>query len=253
MTFLRRTCHLLSLLFALISLRAAEPPLTAVAQLAASEIVARMVASDLQRATALSGYRSTRTYEVNYSGFPSGKHAKMVATVNFEAPGKKSFTIVSEEGSKLLLNRVLHPLLQSEQESADSAVRSQTALTEENYNFELAGNDTVNGRPCYVLRVKPKRDNKFLYDGRVWVDAQDFAVARIEARPAKNPSFWISKTNVEHHYLKRGKFWLPASNRSTTRVRLGGQAVLSIDYGSYEIINGQDAQEARAETSSELR
>jgi hypothetical protein len=212
-----------------------------------------MASSNLQRSANLSRYRSTRIYELDYSGFPSSRHAKMVARVSFEAPGKKTFTVVSEEGSKLLLNRVLHRLLESEQEAADDANREQSALTERNYDFELLGNDLLEGRTCYVLRVKAKRDNKFLYDGRIWIDAQDFAVARIEAQPAKNPSFWTSQTNVEHHYLKRGEFWLPARNRSSSKVRMGGRAVLTIDYGSYEMINGQDARESRAETSLELR
>jgi outer membrane lipoprotein-sorting protein len=246
------SCLIVTLLAAS-SLQARGSPLTQVAPLTASDLVARMAASDRQRAAALSGYRSTRVYEVDYSGFPSGRHAKMVATVSYQAPGKKSFTIVSEEGSKLLLNRVLHRLLESEQEATDDVNREQSALTDKNYDFELLGRDVVEGRACYVLGVKAKRDNKFLYDGRIWTDAQDFAVARIEAQPAKNPSFWISQTNVEHHYLKRGEFWLPARNRSSSKLRMGGRAVLTIDYGSYEMINGQDARESRAETSRELR
>ncbi len=39
-------------------------------------------------------------------------------------------------------------------------------------------------------RVEPQTNNKLLFRGRIWVDAEDFAVVRIEAVPAKNPSFW---------------------------------------------------------------
>lgn len=220
-------------------LAAAEPSSSAVAPLAVEEIVARMTTRNMQRAASLSGYRSTRTYELDYSGFPSGKHAKMVVAVSLEAPGKKTFSIVSEEGSGLLLKRVLHRLLESEQEAADGANREDSALTEKNYEFELLRNDALEGRPCYVLGVKAKRDSKFLYDGQIWVDAEDFAVARIEARPSKNPSFWISQTSVEHRYMKRGEFWLPMQNRSSSKVRMGGRAVLTIDYGSYETVSGR--------------
>jgi hypothetical protein len=79
-------------------------------------------------------------------------------------------------------------------------------------------------------------DNKYLYRGKIWVDATDFAVARIDAEPAKNPSIWISSTAINHEYTKTDGFWLPAQNRSETKVRVGGKAVLTIDYGKYQVV-----------------
>jgi hypothetical protein len=46
----------------------------------------------------------------------------------------------------------------------------------------------------YVLRVSPKSRSKYVYRGKVWVDGTDFAVRRIEAEPAQNPSFWPALT-----------------------------------------------------------
>ena len=63
----------------------------------------------------------------------------------------------------------------------------------------------------------------------------DFAVSRISAEPAKNPSFWISHTDIEHEYAKIGDFWLPAHNVSTSKLRFGGTAKLKIDYLNYRI------------------
>ena len=54
-------------------------------------------------------------------------------------------------------------------------------------------------------------DNKYLYR-KNWVDAADFAISQIEAEPAKNPSFWIKKTEIHHRYGKLGEFWLPLRN-----------------------------------------
>jgi hypothetical protein len=67
------------------------------------------------------------------------------------------------------------------------------------------------------------------------VDAEDFAVVRIEAAPAKNPSFWTKETKIEQVYGKVGNFWLPVSNRSSSEVRLGGHASFTIDYQDYRI------------------
>lgn len=77
--------------------------------------------------------------------------------------------------------------------------------------------------------------SKLLYRGRIWVDAEDFAVVRIEAAPAKNPSFWTKETRIEQLYAKVGDFWLPVSNRSSSATRLGGHAEFTIDYQDYQI------------------
>jgi hypothetical protein len=68
----------------------------------------------------------------------------------------------------------------------------------------------------------------------VWIDAQDFAVTRVQAHPAESPSFWIKTTEIQHSYQKVGEFWLPRVNLSESKVRFGGKADLTIDYGTYE-------------------
>jgi hypothetical protein len=82
--------------------------------------------------------------------------------------------------------------------------------------------------------------DKFLYYRRIWVDAEDFAVVRLEAEPAKNPSFWTRKTKIEQVYVKIGDFWLPSHNYSVTAIRLGGSAELTIDYKDYEITSASE-------------
>jgi len=199
------------------------------------EILSRMAAMNDARASALHAYQGTRTYEISYKGFPKDLTAKAVVKLDFSAPDNKQFTIVSQDGSKLLVNRVVRKALESEQEAAKPDFRSRSAVSESNYDFKFVGNDTEAGRPCYLLEVTPKREDKYLYDGRICVDAADYAVARIEAKPAKNPSFWINKATINHHNEKVGDFWLPASNHSTSHVRLGGDAELKIEYGDYQI------------------
>ena len=60
----------------------------------------------------------------------------------------------------------------------------------------------------------------------------------IDAEPAKNPSFWIKKTHIEHRYEKVGDFWLPAVNKSVTNVLIGGTATLTIQYTDYKLDAG---------------
>ena len=200
------------------------------------EIVTRLLDSNARRAEALREYRSIRNYDVTYRGFPTGyKHAHMVVNVSYHAPHQKAFTIVSEEGSKLLLNRVLHKLLQTELEATDRKEHLESDLSRDNYRFELIGEEQKDNRDCYVLKVNPLRKSRLVYDGQIWVDMRDFAVVHIEAQPAKSPSFWIKQTHIEHQYQQVGDFWLPLRNRSTSRVRFGGSALLSIEYSQYEL------------------
>ena len=233
MTYAVRICLLLSV--AIPSLAAGQVTSANGPTLSAHEIAQRLESANEKRHQALTTYTSTRTYLLDYKGFPSSKHAKLVVDVHFQAPRQKDFSILTEEGSGLLRNRVLKKLLDSEKEAGERDNRHATEISESNYNFTLAGVEEKDGRHCYALDVKPKSRNKFLYTGRIWVDEEDFAVVHISAQPAQNPSFWIKHVDIEHEYKKFGDFWLPVHNTSKSSTRLGGEAVLTIDYGRYAI------------------
>lgn len=203
--------------------------------LTASEVVANLVAGNAERAKALESYTGRRTYRLEYHGFPGNLQSEMIVTVAYRAPSTKKFTVVSEKGSKLIINRVFHKLLESEEEALNAKNRQETALNEINYEFTLIRFESTLGRSCYVLAVRPRAGNKFLYRGTIWVDATDFAVRRIEAEPAKNPSFWTRKSQILQTYIKAGSFWMPSNNHTTTTVRFGGKAVLNIDYDDYKL------------------
>lgn len=124
-------------------------------------------------------------------------------------------------------------MLVEEREASNEENRRRTALGARNYNFILASFDDSTEAPQYVLNVIPKKENKYLYRGKIWVDAKDFAVTRIEGEPAKSPSFWIKKTEISHKYRKLDNFWLPAENKTESWIRLGGSALLTIEYKTY--------------------
>ncbi|HEX3987547.1 MAG TPA: hypothetical protein VHX13_13165 [Acidobacteriaceae bacterium] len=196
------------------------------------QIVARLTEANKKRAEDLKGYTEQRRYSVTYHGFPASLTATMVVEATYEAPETKHFRIVSLTGSKLLADHVLKRLLTTEEAAARHP--QETALDPANYSFSLLGEQYVDGRPCYLLAVAPKTDAKLLYRGTICVDADDYAVTKIDASPAQNPSFWIRSTEIHHVYAKTGPFWLPEHNESDTHVRLGGSAVLTIDYGAYQ-------------------
>lgn len=205
-------------------------------RLSLDQVVTRLEKQNAQRTAALEEFESTRTYRLQYHGFFKDGAAEMVVKVRFVAPESKEFTIISESGSKFVLDHIFKKLLEGEQEASRGENRSATALTSDNYRFELTGYESTPERDCYVLKLLPKTKNRFLYRGKIWVDAKDFAVVRIEGQPEKNPSMWISKTDFEHKYTKVSDFWLPSENRTETSIRFGGRSSLSIEYQDYRIL-----------------
>jgi hypothetical protein len=198
-------------------------------------IVQKLLAANARRAESLRSYSGKRAYSLAYRGFPGSRDADMSVEATFIAPDQKQFNVVAQNGSKLLINRVLLKLLDSEKEALQGKNRVDTELSPKNYQFAYLQTDHTPQGAAYVLQVTPRVNSKFLYKGKIWVDATDYAVARIEGEPAKNPSFWISRTRIEQRYAKFGEFWLPVHNQSITHARLGGDAVLNIDYTDYQV------------------
>lgn len=203
--------------------------------LTATQVVERLARMNSMRAEALRSYSSVREYHLVLNGIIH-KSADMVAKMTYHWPDRKEFTIISESGSEIMENRVLKAILDAEKESMKEENQRQTALNEENYEFTMAG---IEGNPptAYVLNAKPRVKNRFLFKGKIWVDAKDFAVTRIECEPAKNPSWWTKKNEITNVYQKLGDFWLPAHTQSLTEVRIFGHTVLEIVYKDYDLMD----------------
>jgi hypothetical protein len=205
-------------------------------------LVARMLASNAQRQRQLPGYRGMRRYVLENDRM--NKHAEMVVRVEGDEDETKHFEVVSEEGWKGARKHVLQRMLTTESEASSPEVRLKARLSPENYEFQLVGTELLGDRMAYVIDVVPRRHEERLIEGRIWIDAQDYALARVEGKPAKNPSFWTSSVHFVHTYQKHGTFWFPASTESVTEVRIFGSTNLTIQYFDYTPNLPQTAQTA---------
>src|SRR5215471_480234 len=169
---------------------------TASVPLSADEVMRRVAQMNEQRANALETYSSIRTYHLECHCL-SHKKADMVVRAEYEAPNKKVFTIVSESGSGTVRSRVFKKLLEAEQESMRDENQQRSAITPENYTFQLSDHAKTGTDEFYVLDAQPKSKNKFLFRGHIWVNAKDFAITRVEGEPAVNPSWWTLKTDFK--------------------------------------------------------
>src|SRR5499425_2898037 len=153
------------------------------APLSADEVIQRVVQMNEQRANSLETYTSIRSYHLDCHCLPH-KTADMVVRAEYDAPNKKVFTIVSESGSGTVRSRVFKKLLEAEQESMREENQERTAITPQNYTFQLADYQKIDRDEFYVLEANPLTKNKFLFRGRLWIDAKAFAIARVEGEPA---------------------------------------------------------------------
>ena len=205
------------------------------APLSGDQVVENLIAMNLNRAHALHSYQGTRLYQIEYHGFLGVRSGKMVVDLKYQSPETKEFRIRSATGPKMIVDKVFKRLLQAEQEALGAEAQKRTALNRDNYDFTLVGYDSTSSSSMYVLSVKPRTTDRFLYRGQIWVDAKDFAVIRLNAKPAKNPSFWTKNSKIEETYTKVSDFWLPERNHSVTAIRFGGRAELTIQYKNYQI------------------
>jgi outer membrane lipoprotein-sorting protein len=207
--------------------------------LSTAQVVERMVAMNRARAEALRSYTATCVYHVE-SG--SDRSADLVVKIAYLWPNRKESTIISWSGSSALRNYVLNRLRESELEAMQEENRRRTDMNPENYDFTLVGIEETGPHKFYVMEVVPKIKNKFLFRGRIWVDARDFGITRMEGAPAKNPSWWTTHIEVDHSYSKVGDFWLPARIESVAQVRMFGRSVLTIIYKDYKLIEAHSVE-----------
>jgi hypothetical protein len=188
---------------------------------------------DHVRSDALLEYNAMRVYRVSD---PNGKiHAEEVGRMEFHAPDVKKFVIRSEQGSGIVRRLALNPLIASEVKAARGKDRHDSAISPENYDLSFLGEQDVRRHPCYVLRAKPKRVDKYLFEGQVWIDMQDFAMVRIEGHSAAHLSFWIKRAEFVRDYERVAGFWLPYKDETAVEVRIDGKKLLTIDHHDYAV------------------
>jgi outer membrane lipoprotein-sorting protein len=195
------------------------------------EVVAKMMARDSERQAALYGYTASRRYVLENQRHH--KRAEMLVRMTCLRDGSKQFETISETGWGSARKHVFPRLLEAETEASRPSLRERSRLIPENYVFEMVGTEYVDERPAYVIAIAPKTPNKYLMEARIWIDADEYAIVRIEGKPAKNPSFWTKSVHFVHKYEKRGSFWFPVSDRSVTDVRIFGSTEVTIEYFDY--------------------
>jgi hypothetical protein len=197
------------------------------------QIFDELLAHNALHAATLPNYTAFRTYQVLDL---NGKvHAEEVGQMEYRAPDQKKFVVSSEKGSALVRRLALNALISSEIETTAGKSHHDSAISPANYSLDVLGEQQVGPYHCFVAQAIPKRKDKYLFAGKVWIDVEDYAVVRIEGHPAKKLSFWIQRADFVRQYQKIGDFWLPQRDMTFVDVRLYGKKLLTIDHHDYSV------------------
>ncbi len=148
--------------------------------------------------------------------------AQVVASITVLPPDSKQYQIESSSGG--IGEKVLRDILSKETEQPKDAQRKE--LSNENYDFQLLGEEMLNGRRCYLLRLNPRREERDLLRGKIWVDAENYNILRIEGSPAKNPSWWIRDLHILMDFADVNGMWLRTFTHAVANVRFKGRFVM---------------------------
>ena len=203
------------------------------ARLDSTEIFAKLEKENEVRSRKLRGYSSIRRYSVYEKNKPSDAEIKV--KMDYVSPSTKKFQVLSQSGAGWIDRWVFRSLIHAEEEAASEKRKTESAISSANYEARLVGQERSQGRDCYLLELHPKRRDKFLIDGKIWVDKEDFAIVRLAGEPAKSLSFWVTQARLVREYQKIGEFWLQSKDETNAQIRVAGEYIMKIEYSDYAI------------------
>jgi len=194
-------------------------------------IVARMGQARTENRARFRPHIVTRDYKL-FGKERAKTKAQVIADVSFVPPDSKQYTIEQASGTGLG-ERIVRRMLESETEVAKDY--RLTDFSPDNYDFRFIREEEVSGHSCYVLELLPKRKEKNLLRGHIWVDATSYLLHRVEGSPAKGPSWWLRDVRIVLVYSNVEGMWLQTALESTAKVRILGQHTMESRDVNYEI------------------
>jgi hypothetical protein len=141
----------------------------------------------------------TREYKVFREDDPTPVSV-LTAQISFAPPETKTFQITRAEGSPRG-KRIVNTILRQEVASAKDGHRGD--ITRSNYNFAFLREQNFGAAPEYVLHIIPKRKERGLLLGDIWVDAKTFRIRQIVGVPLRNPSIWVEDLRITVQFADR--------------------------------------------------
>jgi hypothetical protein len=164
-----------------------------------------------------------REYKV-FQGDDPKPISDVTTQISFTPPDIKTFKITDAQGSPRGKKIVIAIL---EQEMASAKEGHQHDISRPNYDFVFLREQNFGVVPEYVLHIIPKRKEKGLLLGDIWVDAKTYRIRQIIGIPLKTPSFWVKDLHITVQFADVNGMWIPVSVDAIATVRLLGVYSLS--------------------------
>jgi hypothetical protein len=182
----------------------------------------------------LLGYTVTEHYAVFRNHDEQHPVAEMVVKTTYQRDVGKNFSVVSTTGP-LLLRKMLETLLDSERKMTQPANRATAVITPGNYEMTVNEPETVDGRSCVAVAIKPRRVSPYLFNGTIWVDAQNQSIVQLKGISAKSPSMLTGPSEVFRQYTLIDGFSMATHAKAVSNSSLLGQTMIKIDYTGYQM------------------
>jgi outer membrane lipoprotein-sorting protein len=183
----------------------------------------------------LLGYTVTELYRVYRGVDKTHPAAQMTVKTTYQKDTGKSYVILSQSGSELILKEILGRVLDSERLMTQPANRSQALLNTANYNMTVKGEEPVDGRTCDVVGIVPKKSSPYLFRGTIWVDAQDGSIVKLDGVASKAASVLAAATQVTRQYANIEGIPMATHASAVAGSWLLGQTTIEIDYSGYRM------------------
>ncbi len=188
----------------------------------------------------LTEYSGSRQYRLQNGRL--GQRAVAAVLMSHRPIEGDKFTVVTRSGSGQL-NGIIDKLLSSEAAASLPPENARHQINSANYRVHLLGSETAEGRTCYVLALSPRFKVPYLVVGKAWVDAESYAVVKMEGQYAASMSVLVGAPRIAEEYVEVHGFWLPGHVRSVTSSILLGPTELDIEFSNYQL--DQDAAPRR--------
>ncbi len=185
-------------------------------------IIARMAQARAENRSRLRPYIVTRDYKLSGKEKHETK-SQVIAEVTFLPPDFKKYAIRQSNGSGLG-EVIVRRMLAGEAEIAKDY--TSTEISPDNYDFRFIREEDVSGQRCFVLELLPRRKDKHLLRGDIWVDANTYLLRRTEGEPAKTPSWWVRDVHIAFVYGDVVGMWLQTASEATANVRIFGRSTM---------------------------
>ncbi len=203
----------------------------------ATTIIRSVDASVAFRAENVLGFTDTEHYAVFRGGDETHPAAEMTATDHYIKGVGKSYTILSQSGSSIILRFGLKPLLDNEQTINLPGNVEKSWFVTANYDMKLklGGTVNLNGRACNAIAITAKRKASNAIDGTLWADARDGSIVQIDGTATEAASMFSGPAHMMRQYANVDGFPMAIHARAESDSGLFGHTVVIIDYSNYQL------------------